>query len=122
MHEQPIKGRNGGTLLRRKKGDPGNPGVGRPKGSLNSATIISKWLKVKQTIDNPITGNQQSLSQFDIIVLKQITNAKDVDTRAFNALIDRLEGKASQAIELGNWTQMVRGINTLQSESYKTLL
>jgi hypothetical protein len=44
----------------------------------------------------------QSLSQFDIIVIKQIVNAKTGDTRASNAILDRLEGKATQAVERGN--------------------
>jgi hypothetical protein len=91
------QGRNGGTLKSASPGDVLNPN-GRKRGSLNSKTIIKKWLAVKQLEADPLSTDPQpkklKLSQLDLMVLEQLRKAKEGDTQAFNALLDRLEGKA----------------------------
>lgn len=82
-----------------KPGEVRNP-KGKPKGTKNSATIIAKWLKAKEATVDPITKKQVKLSQLDIIVLQQLTKARKGDTTAFNALLDRMEGKPKQVSEL----------------------
>lgn len=81
-----------------KKGESGNP-KGRPKGSLNAATYIKKWLDAEQKSLNPITDQEETLTQHDIIVLRQISKARKGDTFAFNALYDRSEGRPTQRTE-----------------------
>ena len=82
-----------------KPGQSGNP-KGKKKGTLHSRTIIAKWLAVKENIKNPITGKMENMTQYDAIVLAQLAKARNKDTIAFNALLDRSEGKPKQDIEL----------------------
>ena len=81
-----------------KKGQSGNP-KGRPKGSLNRSTIAKKWLAVTKMGQNPITGEQEELSQEDIITLAQIRKAINGDTSAYRALEDSAYGAPIQQID-----------------------
>ena len=72
---------------------------GRPKGSLNTSTVVKLWLEAIEKTENPLTGKTEELTQLDLIVLEQIVKAKKGDTRAFNALMDRAEGKPTQIKE-----------------------
>lgn len=78
-----------------KPGQVLNPN-GRPVGSLNAKTIINRWLKAKEKIKHPITGKEVRLSQLDIITLAQLKEARTGNTAAFNALLDRTEGRPEQ--------------------------
>ena len=82
-----------------KKGESGNP-KGRPEGTLNAKTIIKKWLEAKDKFRNPITGEEEHLSQYDIIAIQQIAKARKGDTKAFEAVLDRVEGKPKQEIDV----------------------
>ena len=86
------------NLIPFKKGESGNPN-GRPKGSLNRATVARKWLEVMEKITNPITGSKEQLSQEDAITLAQINKARKGDTNAYRALMDSVYGKAPQTID-----------------------
>jgi hypothetical protein len=87
-------------------GQSGNP-KGREKGTLNSKTIITKWLQAKEKIKNPITGKTEVMTQYDAIVLAQLAKARAKGTDAFNALLDRLEGKPKQQIELNQEANII---------------
>ncbi len=81
------------------KGESGNLS-GMPKGILHSKTIIRKWLETKEKAKNPLTGKGQELTQLDIMVLKQLEKGRKGDTIAFRELLDRMEGKAKQELEM----------------------
>ena len=81
---------------KRQKGDPPLPGAGRPKGSLNTKTILTKILGWKEEVTNPISGKKYKATQAEIILLKQLEKARKGDLGAFNALLDRFEGKPEQ--------------------------
>ena len=81
-----------------KKGTSGNP-KGRPPGP-NAKTIIKKWLLAKEQMKNPISGTTETLTQLDIISLAQLVKARKGDTAAFNALLDRVDGKPKQTTDL----------------------
>ena len=51
-----------------QKGSVPNPN-GRPKGSKNRSTIARKWLETIQSAKNPITGEDEKLSQEDLMTL-----------------------------------------------------
>lgn len=74
-----------------EKGQSGNP-KGRPKGSKNRSTVARKWLEVLERIKNPITGDEEQLSQEDISTLAQIKKARKGDTAAYKALLDSAWG------------------------------
>lgn len=97
-----IPGRNGGTIQIMEKGDPGLSKAGRKHGSLHSSTIIRKWLEAIEKAKNPLSGQDENLSQLDIMVLKQLEKGRKGDTRAFAELLDRMEGKPLQKIESDN--------------------
>ena len=82
-----------------KKGESGNPN-GRPKGARNRSTIAKQWLEVGQKVKNPITGENQTLEQQDIMTLALIKKARDGDVTAYKELMDSAYGKALQKTDL----------------------
>lgn len=82
-----------------QKGEVRNP-KGKPKGTKNFATIARKWLESPAETIHPITKKRAHLTQLDVIILEQIKKARRGDTRAFEALLDRMDGKPSSQKEI----------------------
>jgi hypothetical protein len=78
-----------------QKGQSGNPN-GRPKGSLNRSTIAKYWLEVNQNLKNPLTGENETMSQEDLMTLALIKKARDGDVNAYKALMDSGYGAPKQ--------------------------
>ncbi|WP_229311020.1 DUF5681 domain-containing protein [Larkinella soli] len=95
-----MAGKNGGTLIRLEPGESGNP-AGRPPGSRNRSTIARKWLEAQEKVKNPITGQQEQLSEEDIMTLALIKKARSGDTSAYKALMDSAYGLPKQDVNLG---------------------
>ena len=89
------------NLIPPKKGEVRNP-KGKPKGALNTKTILNKFLGLVTKIDNPITGETEKLSVLEQMNLKQIANALGGDLASYRELIDRYEGKVVQKTETKN--------------------
>ncbi|NCU72199.1 MAG: hypothetical protein EBY66_04165 [Candidatus Fonsibacter lacus] len=83
------------------KGESGNP-AGRPKGSKNRSTIARRWLEVNQSLKNPITGENETMSQEDLMTLALIKKAREGDVNAYKALMDSGYGAPVQQIEQTN--------------------
>jgi hypothetical protein len=81
-----------------EKGESGNP-AGRPKGSKNRSTIARQWLEVNQSLKNPLTGEQETMSQEDLMTLALIKKAREGDVSAYKALMDSGYGSPLQQIE-----------------------
>jgi hypothetical protein len=81
-----------------EKGESGNP-AGRPKGSKNRTTIARQWLEVNQSLKNPLTGEQETMSQEDLMTLALIKKAREGDVSAYKALMDSGYGQPLQQIE-----------------------
>jgi hypothetical protein len=99
-----MQGKNGGTLKPFDKGESGNP-AGRPKGSKNRSTIARRWLEVNQSLKNPLTGEQETMSQEDLMTLALIKKAREGDVTAYKALMDSGYGAPLQQIEQTNIEQ-----------------
>jgi len=84
-----------------KKGESGNP-KGRDKGVKNRSTIARYWLEVQQNLKNPLTGQNETLSQEDLMTLAQIKKAREGDVNAYKALMDSRYGAPGQFIESEN--------------------
>jgi hypothetical protein len=84
-----------------EQGESGNPN-GRPKGAKNRSTIARKWLEVNQSLKNPITGEQETMSQEDMITLALIKKARDGDVSAYKELMNSGYGSPLQQIEQTN--------------------
>ena len=75
-------------------------GAGRPKGTKNTATIIKKFMKAKMRVDkHPITKKPGTLTMQEMMVLAMLKKATNGDARAFDSLIDRIDGKVPQKIQ-----------------------
>lgn len=80
-----------------KKGQSGNPN-GRPRGRQNNTTILKKYLKtILKTKD--LTGADIEVPAWDVMNMKMIAEAMSGNTTAYNAIIDRIEGKPKQSID-----------------------
>jgi hypothetical protein len=96
-----------------EKGNPGGPG--RPKGVPNSKTRLLRLLELVQVKTNPITGEKEEFTvaeQLDLVVLQKAFKG---DLRAYQELMDRLEGRAKQSTEVE-----ISGGMTINWEEKKT--
>jgi hypothetical protein len=89
------------NLIPAQKGEVRNPN-GRPKGSKNRSTIARQWLEVNQSHQNPLTGEQETMSQEDLITLALIKKAREGDVNAYKALMDSGYGAPLQQVEQTN--------------------
>jgi hypothetical protein len=87
-----------------QKGESGNP-KGRPVGSKNRSTIAKRWLSVEQNLKNPLTSENESMSQEDLMTLALIKKAREGDTQAYQKLMDSAYGQPIQQIEQTNIEQ-----------------
>lgn len=106
-----IKGRNGGTLKQSEKGDPGQPGAGRPPGSRSFKTLLEEALdKTTNGKDGKkITLKEASAMQMLGILLSSETD-DNTKLKAFQIIRDTLgenpvnkaeiTGKDGAAIEI----------------------
>ena len=92
------------NLIPFKKGQSGNP-KGRPVGSKNRSTIAKKWLCVEQNQKNPLTNQDEDMSQEDLITLALIKKARKGDVQAYQKLLDSAYGAPVQQIEQTNIEQ-----------------
>jgi len=92
------------NLIPAKKGEIRNPN-GRPKGAKNRSTIARKWLEVNQSLKNPLTGEQETMSQEDLMTLALIKKAREGDVTAYKALMDSGYGAPLQQVEQTNIEQ-----------------
>ena len=90
---------NAKNIIPPKKGEVRNP-KGKPKGTLNRATLLARWLEAEQSGKNPITGKDERLSQADMIVLAQIKAARQGDLKAAEWLFDGWVGKMADKTEM----------------------
>jgi len=80
-----------------KPGQSGNPN-GRPKGVPNSKTRLLRLLQLIQTKTNPVTGEKEEFSIAEQMDMAIVAKALKGDIRAYESLMDRLEGKPQQTI------------------------
>ena len=86
------------NLIPAQKGEVRNPN-GRPKGAKNRSTIARQWLEVNQSLKNPLTGEQETMSQEDLMTLALIKKAREGDVAAYKALMDSGYGAPLQQVE-----------------------
>jgi len=85
---------------------------GRPKGSKNRSTIAKYWLEVNQKLKNPITGENETMSQEDLMTLALIKKAREGDVAAYKALMDSGYGAPVQQIEQQQTNIDLSGLTT----------
>jgi hypothetical protein len=87
------------NLIPAQKGEVRNP-KGRGKGVLNSKTRLLKLLELVTTIKNPVTGEIEEFTIAEQLDMKIIAKAMKGDIRAYQELLDRLEGKSKQTTDI----------------------
>lgn len=103
------------NLIPPQKGEVRNP-KGKEPGTLSFKASLRKMLAIEETKVNELTNLAEVLTQQDLLNIAQIKKAKEGDTQAYNAIIDRLEGKPTQSID-NNHTGNV-GINWIEQRTY----
>lgn len=82
-----------------KKGQSGNL-AGRPPGIPNTATRLKRLLQMEQEITNPVNGLKEQFTVAEQMDLAMINAARKGNVKAYTALVDRLEGKPNQALDM----------------------
>jgi len=81
------------------KGVSGNP-AGKPKGTQHSKTRLLRILDLVQKKRNPITGEEEDFTVLELMDMQMIAKALKGDQRAYEAVVDRLEGKPKQTTDI----------------------
>lgn len=82
-----------------KKGQSGNP-AGYKKGVPNASTRLKKLMSIMQKKENLITGKVENLTVAEQLDIRQIMEALTGNVVAYRELMDRMEGKAKQSLEV----------------------
>jgi hypothetical protein len=98
------------NIIPPEKGEVRNPN-GRPKGSLNRSTIAKKWLEVMESVKNPITGENERLSQEDIMTLAVLKKARNGDVNAYKELLNNGYGLPTQKVDVKHEQPIFNGID-----------
>ena len=93
------------------KGVSGNP-AGKPKGTEHSKTRLKRLLELVQKKKNPITGEEEEFTVLELMDMQMIAKALKGDQRAYQEIIDRLEGKPKQTSEV----ELTGGVNIVWEE------
>ncbi len=93
------------------KGVSGNP-AGKPKGVQNSKTRLLRLLELVTKVRNPVTGEEEDFSIAEQLDMQIIAKARKGDLKAYEVILDRLEGKAEQSTEL----EVSGGLNIVWEE------
>jgi len=87
------------NLIPAKKGEVRNPN-GRPKGLPNAKTRYKRLLELVTEKANPVTGEMEEFTQLELMDMAIFSKALKGDIRAYTEIIDRLEGKPEQGIDV----------------------
>ena len=87
------------NLTQFKTGEVANPN-GRPKGVPNSRTRLLRLLELVTKVRNPVTGEDEEFTIAEQLDMKIIAKAMKSDIRAYQEILDRLEGKSKQTTDI----------------------
>lgn len=94
-------------------------GKGRPKNSWNREKIILDILKLEQVAVNPVTKKEETLNQYQLIVLAMLKKARAGDVRAAQWIDERGFGPIREQYEIhqtgessGDFKDLIRAIRT----------
>ena len=82
-----------------KKGQSGNP-KGRPKGVRNRSTVAKEILNLISEGTNPITREQQDMSQEHLLYFALLKKARQGDVAASKAILDSAYGQPKETVDV----------------------
>jgi hypothetical protein len=115
------EGRNGGTLKSREPGDPPLPGVGRKKGGKNWSTLLKQAMKERVSFVDE-TGETVTMTRKKKIAYLIVKSASDenaepnLQLKAAAMIIERIEGKAGQTVDLTTKGEAINATPTFTLE------
>ena len=95
----PVNPKSVKNLIPATKGEVRNPN-GRPKGIPNSKTRYLRLLALVQKVKNPVTGEMEEFTVMEQMDMKMFSKALTGDIRAYENIMDRLEGKPQQTVDM----------------------
>lgn len=84
-----------------KPGQSGNP-KGRPPGIPNARTRYLRLLTLTEKIKNPVTDEMEEFSIMEQLDMQIIAKARRGDISAYKEIMDRLEGKPQQTVDMNH--------------------
>lgn len=93
-----TRGKNNGTLTTLEPGDRLR-GAGHPGGE-NFKTIANRYLNTVIKKVNPLTGIDEKLTAMELLFLSLFDKALKGDVPAAREILDRIEGKVTQPMDL----------------------
>lgn len=93
------------NLIPPVKGEIRNPN-GRKKGIPNAATRYKRLLNIITESANPVTGEMEKYTQAELMDMQIIAKALKGDLQAYKEIMDRLEGKAKEHVEMDTKANM----------------
>lgn len=87
------------NLIPAKKGEVRNPN-GRTKGIPNAKTRYLRLLTLVQDVKNPVTGRVEEFTVLEQMDMKMFSKALAGDIKAYENIMDRLEGKPQQTVDM----------------------
>lgn len=76
----------------------GNPGGGRPKGSISIVKIVERMLNQVIKVTDPFTGIKEKKKAVEAVSATLLAKAISGDIPAIKELLDRIDGKVTQPI------------------------
>jgi hypothetical protein len=87
-------------------GKSGNP-AGRPPGIPNAKTRYKRLLELTSKKANPVTGEIEEFTQLELMDMQIFNKALRGDLPSYNTIMDRLEGKPSQSVDVTSEGQSI---------------
>ena len=84
-----------------QKGQSGNP-KGRPKGTRNRSTVAKEILNLMTEGTNPVTREQQQMSQEHIVYFALLKKARNGDVAASKAILDSAYGQPKETVDVNS--------------------
>jgi hypothetical protein len=78
---------------------PGNPGGGRPKGSVSIVKVIERMLDQEISVKDPLSGNKEKKKVIEAVATALLVKGINGDVSAIKELLDRVDGKVVQKTE-----------------------
>lgn len=92
-----------------KPGQSGNP-AGRPPGIPNAKTRYKRLLELTSKKANPVTGELEEFTQLELMDIAIFNKALKGDMTAYKEIMDRLEGRAMQSVDVTSDGEQIQPI------------
>lgn len=96
-----------------KPGQSGNP-KGKPKGTTSIVTELRRLMEKRMPVNDPITGRPVRIKIKQLVAMSLIKSALNGKPEAAGQIIDRLEGKVAQTMNL-NGAMVSNTVNVVQN-------